>query len=63
MTELEENKDESKEKFHFLNKDETLFEITDDGNSLFHCLAHHNMKEEISIENIKLTVGKQLKEY
>jgi hypothetical protein len=58
MTELEENKDESKEKYHFLNKDETLFEITDDGNSLFNCLAHHNMKEEISIEIIKLTVGK-----
>jgi hypothetical protein len=42
--ELEENKDESKEKDHFLKKDETLVEITRDSNSLFSCLAHHKLK-------------------
>jgi hypothetical protein len=58
MTELEENKDESKEKEHFLNKDETLVEIPHDGNSLFRCLAHHNMKEEITLDHVKSIVAK-----
>ncbi len=33
LQQLEENKDESKEKDHFLNQDEKIFEITNDGNS------------------------------
>ena len=58
MRELDENKDESKEKDHFLNKDETLVEITHDGNSLFRCLAHHNMKKEITLDHVKSIVAK-----
>jgi hypothetical protein len=58
MRELEENKDESKEKDHFLNKDETLVEITHDSNSLFRCLAHHNAKEDFTFENAKSIVAK-----
>jgi hypothetical protein len=58
MTELEEIKDESKEKEHFLNKDEKLVEIIHDENSLFRCLAQYNMKEEITYENVKFIVAK-----
>ena len=32
--------EESLEKEHFLNRDETIVEILQDGNSLFRCLAH-----------------------
>ena len=58
MRELDENKDESKEKDHFLNKDETLVEITHDGNSLFRCLAHYKMKEDFTFEDVKSIVAK-----
>ncbi len=58
ITELEENKDESKQKENFLKKDETLVEIPHDGNSLFRCLAHHNVKDEISLDHVKSIVAK-----
>ena len=58
MTELEGNKDESIEKEHFLNMNETLVEIPHDGNSLFRCLAHHNIKEELTLDHVKSIVAK-----
>ena len=43
---LEENKDESKEKDNFLNQDEKIVQIKNDGNSLFRCLAHQIYKKQ-----------------
>ena len=60
MTELEEIKDESLEKENFLNKGETLFQITRDNYSLFRCLAHQTMKNQDLYEDVKTIVAKQL---
>ncbi len=62
IEELEENKDESKEKDRFLNIDETLVEVTRDNNSLYRCLAHQKLKNQNLYENIKSLVADELKE-
>ncbi len=53
---MEECKDESKEKNHFLKPDENLADITLDGNSLFRCLAHKTHKQQDSYKKVKSTV-------
>ncbi len=61
LQKLEENKDESKEKDNFLNQDEKIVQIKNNGNSLFRCLAHQIYKKQYLYEDVKNLVSDLLK--
>ncbi len=56
LTDMVEYKEEKKELGNFLNKGETVVEITRDENSMFRCLAYQTLKNQNDYNKVKINV-------